>query len=449
MNNSVSNIWERALAVFKEEFSTITYDTWFANVIPVKLIEDKLYLLTDNFFIRDTLNAQYKAVIVDPTLSSITGRETSAVFVLDENEIPPEKEEAVTGEAPPDDTERNIQAANLMGKYTFEKFVVGENNRFANAACVAVAEAPSERYNPLFIYGNVGLGKTHLMQAIGHQVLDTMPTKKVVYVSCETFTNEFINAVKSGNNDSFRAKYRSVDVLLIDDIQFLTGKEGTQEEFFHTFNDLQGAEKQIVISSDRPPKEIAQLEDRLRSRFEMGLITDIDTPNFETRMAILRKKAEAYTETIPGDVLSYIADSIHSNIRELEGALTTVAAYANLQSKPIDLPLAKEALKSFLQKQEDIIVNADYIKDITAKYFNITVDDMNSKKRTKNIAQPRQVAMYLTRELTDLSLPKIGEEFGGRDHSTVIHGCNKINEEMGKNADFKNLITRIRKEVER
>jgi chromosomal replication initiator protein len=338
-------------------------------------------------------------------------------------------------------------SSNLNPKYTFETFVIGESNRFAHAASVAVAEAPAQRYNPMFIYGGVGLGKTHLMHAIGHYTLEQWPNKKVVYVSCEKFTNDFIDSIQNKNNISFRNKYRNVDVLLIDDIQFIAGKEGTQEEFFHTFNALHDANKQIVISSDRPPKEIPTLEERLRSRFEWGLITDIQAPNLETRIAILKKKANTENIDINNDVLVFIANKIQSNIRELEGALIRVNAFSRLTNQPIDVDLATDALKDIISARKPEVITIDLIKEVTAKYFNIEVNDFNLKKRTKSIAYPRQVAMYISREMTELSLPKIGEEFGGRDHSTVIHAIDKINKEMENNFDFKNLINRIMKDI--
>ncbi len=448
MDNSINQIWDKVLNIIKEELPEISFKTWFLNIKPLKIVDDGFYILSDNDFERGMLESRYKVLLTN-AVTQITEKEYAVHIISSESELP---EDQAQSEAPvvpesPSKPENTKSSGSMNPKYTFDKFVIGENNRFAHAACVAVSEAPSERYNPLFIYGGVGLGKTHLMQAIGNYILSYAPNKKVVYVSCEKFTNEFIDSIKNKNNIAFRNKYRNVDILLIDDIQFLTGKEGTQEEFFHTFNTLHEENKQIVISSDRPPKEIPKLEDRLRSRFEMGLITDISTPNFETRIAILRKKAESYKEEIPNDVLSFIADNIHSNIRELEGALTTVVAYSKLYGENITLPIAKNALKDIFKAKENIVIDSNYIKEMTAKYFNVTVEDMDSKKRTKAIALPRQVAMYLTRDLTDLSLPKIGEDFGGRDHSTVIHACQKITEEMEANTDFKNLIIRIQTEI--
>ncbi|MCG8254766.1 chromosomal replication initiator protein DnaA, partial [Clostridioides difficile] len=328
-------------------------------------------------------------------------------------------------------------------KYTFDTFVIGNSNRFAHAACVAVAESPAKAYNPLFLYGGVGLGKTHLMHAIGHHIVSQKKDSKVVYVSSEKFTNELINSIKDDKNEEFRNKYRNVDVLLIDDIQFIAGKERTQEEFFHTFNTLHEANKQIIISSDRPPKDIPTLEDRLRSRFEMGLITDIQAPDFETRIAILRKKAQLERIDVPNEVMSYIAKNIKSNIRELEGALTRVVAYSSLSNRVISFDLATEALKDIITTSKNEEINVLRIKEKVSSVFNLKMEDFNSKKRTRSIAYPRQIAMYLTRELTDLSLPKIGEEFGGRDHTTVIHAHDKVSKDIEESEEIKTKIDKI------
>ncbi len=320
----------------------------------------------------------------------------------------------------------------LNPKYTFDTFVIGSGNRFAHAASLAVAEAPAKAYNPFFIYGGVGLGKTHLMHAIGHYVLEHNPNAKVVYLSSEKFTNEFINSIRDNKAIDFRNKYRNVDVLLIDDIQFLAGKESTQEEFFHTFNTLHEESKQIVISSDRPPKEIPTLEDRLRSRFEWGLITDITPPDLETRIAILRKKAKADGLDIPNEVMLYIANQIDTNIRELEGALIRVVAYSSLVNEDMTPELAAAALKDIIPNAKPRMISILDIQKAVGEHYNIRLEDFTAKKRTKSIAFPRQVAMYLSRELTDFSLPKIGEEFGGRDHTTVIHAHEKISSDVQK-----------------
>ncbi|MBK5244052.1 MAG: chromosomal replication initiator protein DnaA [Eubacteriaceae bacterium] len=448
MDTSFKKTWDAALEIIKPDISSTSFNTWFLKIKPINYVNNTYYFLTENEFEKGILESRHIPLITN-ALAEVTGKIGQVKIVLKEKDaliaetnLTPQAR--VTSKE--DDTSMN-RSTSMNPKYTFDSFVIGENNRFAHAACVAVSEAPSERYNPLFIYGGVGLGKTHLMQAIGHYILSYAPQKKVIYVSCEKFTNEFIDAIQNKTNIAFRNKYRNADILLIDDIQFLAKKEGTQEEFFHTFNTLHQENKQIVISSDRPPREIQTLEERLRSRFESGLITDIYAPNFETRIAIIRKKAESFSDEIPNEVLSFIADSIHSNIRELEGALTTVFAYSKLHNAPINIESAKNALKDIFRKKEDIVITSEYIKEVTAKYFNITVEDINSKKRTRAISLPRQVAMYITRDITDLSLPRIGDEFGGRDHSTVIHGCQKIAEEMENSTDFKNLILRIQREI--
>ena len=335
----------------------------------------------------------------------------------------------------------------LNPKYKFDSFVIGNSNRFAHAACLAVAEAPAKAYNPLFIYGGVGLGKTHLMHAIGHYILQNNPKAKVVYVSSEKFTNELINSIKDDKNEEFRTKYRNVDVLLIDDVQFIGGKERTQEEFFHTFNTLHENNKQIILSSDRPPKEIPTLEDRLRSRFEWGLIADIQPPDFETRIAILKKKADVENLNIPNEVMVYIATKIKSNIRELEGALIRIVAFSSLTNKEISVDLASEALKDIISNKQSRQVTIELIQDIVANYYNLRIEDFKSARRTRNIAYPRQIAMYLCRKLTDMSLPKIGEEFGGRDHTTVIHAYEKISAGLKKDESLKNAIGDITKKI--
>ena len=340
-------------------------------------------------------------------------------------------------------------ASTLNPKYTFDTFVTGKSNQLAHAASVAVAENPGRGYNPLFLYGGVGLGKTHLMHAIGHRILQNHPEMRVLYVSSEKFTNELINSIRDGYPEKFRDKYRTIDVLMVDDIQFISGKTSTQEEFFHTFNALHDDNKQIILSSDRPPKEVEKLEDRLRSRFEWGLITDIQAPDLETRIAILRKKAMVDHLDVPNDVMFSIANRIDTNIRELEGALTRVVAYASLTRQPITTELASQALKDLFPESGQKEVTLEVIQEIVANYFQIPVDDLHSKKRSRSIAFPRQVAMYLCRELTESSLPAIGQFFGGRDHTTVLHAYDKIQKEketddkLGKT--ISDLMERIQK----
>lgn len=333
--------------------------------------------------------------------------------------------------------------SNLNPKYTFESFVIGDNNRFAHAAAFAVSEAPGTSYNPLFIHGGVGIGKTHLMHAIGHEILSRNSDKRVVYVTSEKFTNEFINSIKDNKNEQFRQKYRNIDVLLIDDIQFIAGKERIQEEFFHTFNSLHESGKQIILSSDRPPKEIKLLEDRLKSRFEWGLIADISNPDYETRLAILRKKAQLDNILIEDDILSNIATKIDSNIRELEGVLNKMIAKSSLTHSPLSMEMAEKAINDIVSQKERV-VSAEYIQEVVAKYFNIDPKDLKSSKRSNDLAYPRQIAMFLCRDIAQMQLKKIGDSFGKRDHTTVMHACRKIEEELKENGNTKLIVDSVK-----
>lgn len=344
----------------------------------------------------------------------------------------------------------NYENAHLNPKYRFDTFVVGNNNKFAHSASLAVAESPGEAYNPLYLYGGAGLGKTHLMHSIGHFILDQNPDRKVLYVTSEQFTNEVIESIRSGNAakmNKFREKYRTVDVLLIDDVQFIIGKESTQEEFFHTFNVLHAAGKQIILSSDKPPKEMETLEERFRSRFEWGLIADIQPPDYETRMAILKKNAENYNRDINKDILDYIATNIKSNIRELEGAYNKVIAFSRLNNVEITLDNVKEALKDIISPETTRQVTPQLIINIVAEHFGITTDDITSKRRNSEFVQPRQICMYLCRKLTDESLQSIGKALGKKDHTTVIHGIEKITEDIKTNEELKNRIDVIMKKI--
>lgn len=423
---NIADLWNNALANIEKKISKPSFDTWLKSTKAHSLQGDLLIITAPNEFARDWLEERYSQLI-SGILYDITGEELGVKFIIPQNQ----GEEEVDLPVPPkkgkkDDDQPELPLNMLNPKYTFDTFVIGSGNRFAHAASLAVAEAPAKAYNPLFIYGGVGLGKTHLMHAIGHYVQDHNPAAKVVYLSSEKFTNEFINSIRDNKAVDFRNKYRNVDVLLIDDIQFLAGKEQTQEEFFHTFNTLHEESKQIVISSDRPPKEIPTLEDRLRSRFEWGLITDITPPDLETRIAILRKKAKAEGLDIPNEVMLYIANQIDSNIRELEGALIRVVAYSSLINKDINADLAAEALRDIIPSSKPKVITIHEIQKTVGEHYSVKLEDFKAKKRTKSVAFPRQIAMYLSRELTDFSLPKIGEEFGGRDHTTVIHAHEKI-----------------------
>jgi len=443
MVNNLYEIWENMLDIIKGELSQISFSTWLSQIEPVTITNDVLILRVPNEFLKGILEARYYPLFFN-VLKYITSKEMEVKFILPNEDINNILENLSKQNSK---INEDILPTNLNPKYTFDTFVVGNSNRFAHAAALAVAEAPAKAYNPLFIYGGVGLGKTHLMHAIGHFILSHRPRTRVVYVSSEKFTNELINSIRDDKNDEFRNKYRSVDVLLIDDIQFIAGKERTQEEFFHTFNALYEANKQIIISSDRPPKEIPTLEDRLRSRFEWGLITDIQPPDLETRIAILRKKAILENLSVPNEVLVFIADNIQSNIRELEGALIRIVAYSSLNNKEITLELANEVLKDILPSSRPRQITIQLIQEITAKHFGIRPEEFKSKKRFRDVAYPRQIAMYLARELTDLSLPKIGEEFGGRDHTTVIHAYEKISELIQKDISVKNLVNKLIQEI--
>jgi len=424
---NIAHLWNEALLEIEKKISKPSFETWLKSTKAHSLKGNTLVIVAPNEFARDWLDSRYANLIAE-TIYEITGEEFKIKFIIPQNQNEEEFsiKPSVKKQRKMDDEQPELPQSMLNPKYTFDTFVIGSGNRFAHAASLAVAEAPAKAYNPLFIYGGVGLGKTHLMHAIGHYVLEHNPSAKVVYLSSEKFTNEFINSIRDNKAVDFRNKYRNVDVLLIDDIQFLAGKEQTQEEFFHTFNTLHEESKQIVISSDRPPKEIPTLEDRLRSRFEWGLITDITPPDLETRIAILRKKAKAEGFDIPNEVMLYIANQIDSNIRELEGALIRVVAYSSLINKEINADLAAEALKDIIPSSKPKVITIQDIQRVVGQHFNVKLEDFKAKKRTKSVAFPRQIAMYLSRELTDYSLPKIGEEFGGRDHTTVIHAHEKI-----------------------
>ncbi len=441
MPSSLLNTWEKTLEIIKSELTEVSFNTWLKTIEPISYQNNKIVLGVPNDFTKGILEARY-VVLISNALQQVTGEQIHVTFRIPTEEIQKEvyKEDNIS-------ISDEIPSANLNEKYTFETFVIGNSNRFAHAASLAVAEAPAEAYNPLFIYGGVGLGKTHLMHAIGHYILNQNPKAKVMYVSSEKFTNELINSIRDDKNVEFRNRYRNIDVLLVDDIQFIAGKESTQEEFFHTFNALHDANKQIIISSDRPPKEIPTLEDRLRSRFEWGLIADIQPPDLETRIAILRKKANVENLEVPNEVMHFIANKIQSNIRELEGALIRIVAYSSLTGQDITVDLANEALKDIISGNNPKKITVPIIKEVISDYFNIKIEDFNSKKRTRAIAFPRQIAMYLCRELTDLSLPKVGEEFGGRDHSTVIHACDKISSDIKKDLNLRNTIEKLKKQI--
>lgn len=469
----VQDLWQKSLDLIRSKVSKPSFEAWLKQTEALELNGDKLVIGVPSTFAQDWLSNRYYSMIKD-AVQKVAGVNLEIEVVSLENEpvqvqgklpvdqlieLSPESVKTfvkttdptplsanLLDEEPEEEMEGFVQAQ-LNPKYTFDTFVIGSGNRFAHAASLAVAEAPAKAYNPLFIYGGVGLGKTHLMHAIGHHVLAHNPNSRVVYLSSEKFTNEFINAIRDNRAVGFRNKYRSVDILLIDDIQFLAGKEQTQEEFFHTFNALHEENKQIIISSDRPPKEIPTLEDRLRSRFEWGLITDVQPPDLETRIAILRKKAIADQLDVPSDVLATIADRVDTNIRELEGALIRVVAFSALMNQPISTDLAAEALKDIMPDSRPKIVTIPDIQQAVSTYYRLRVEDLKSKKRTKTVALPRQIAMFLAREMTDYSLPKIGEDFGGRDHTTVIHAHEKIKRTLHSDPHLKQAVDELKKRI--
>lgn len=437
MATGIKEIWGEALQLLQKELTSVGFSTWIEPIVPISLENNILTLEVPHEFNLGIIDSRYRDLIQN-AMKVLTNRTLDIELV-----VKSDKSRRDTG----DGDEISPFASLLNPKYTFDTFVKGNGNQLAHAASLAVAETPAKAYNPLFIYGGVGLGKTHLLHAIGHYILEQQPKMRVLYTSSEKFTNELINAIKDDRNEEFRNKYRNIDVLLIDDIQFIGGKERTQEEFFHTFNALHEASKQIVISSDKPPREILTLEERLRSRFEWGLIADIQAPDMETRIAILRKKSQQERYEIPNEVLVYIAENIESNIRELEGALNRVIAYASLTGSPISLDLAKECLKQLLASITVSNINHTSIMKVVARYYDISPEQLVTQKRSRDIAYPRQIAMYLCRDLTEMSLPKIGMVFGGRDHTTVLHACEKIQEEMDRNSEFRRAITEMKRNI--
>lgn len=455
MESHSNDQWQQVLSILQKRVSKPSYETWLTSTRAVVFSDSSVVICTPNNFARDWLENRYTKHIKE-AIFDYCGKQVDLKFIIESEEeteayntpsssisVPSKEKQA----AVPEETFSHM----MNPKYTFDTFVIGAGNRFAHAASLAVAEAPAKAYNPLFLYGGVGLGKTHLMHAIGHYVLEHNPSARVLYISSEKFTNEFINAIRDNRGESFRNKYRNIDVLLIDDIQFLAGKEQTQEEFFHTFNALHEERKQIIISSDRPPKEIPTLEERLRSRFEWGLITDIQPPDLETRIAILRKKAKAENLEIPNEAMVYIANQIDTNIRELEGALIRVVAYSSLINEDITSHLAAEALKDIIPSSRPRIITIVDIQQKVSEFYGLKMEDFKARKRTKTVAFPRQIAMYLSREMTDFSLPKIGEAFGGRDHTTVIHAHEKITEALKNDQELykvvQNLIEKIKNVV--
>ncbi len=442
MYSDKTDLLTKAKDLLKEEMTNISYTTWIKSLEIQSVNDNKIVLVALSEIQKDAIESRLFDLVVN-TFNFITNKTCEITIVVKSEE----KDREYSQEENNQDFISSEAYSNsfLNPKYTFDTFVIGNNNKFAQAAAYAVAEAPATAYNPLFIYGGVGLGKTHLMHAIGNQILRNNPNTKILYVTSEQFINELVNSIKDANfkNELFRNKYRNIDVLLIDDIQFIAGKKMGQEEFFHTFNTLYQSGKQIIISSDKPPRDIPLLEERLKSRFEWGILADISMPDYETRLAILRKKVQLENIIIEDYILSVIATKIDTNIRELEGALNKIVAYASLTHSPITIEMAEKAINDIVLQKEKII-SADYIQEIVAKYFNIDKKDLISTKKSNDIAYPRQIAMYLCRTIGQMSFPKIGGEFGNRDHTTVMHAFNKIEKEVKENTNTKLIVDSVK-----
>ena len=477
--------WEKILKNIQQSLAEHVCQNYIKPLKPIKLTNDRLELLAPNDYSKDRVKSRYLPFLKDSCYEVTQNHVEITISIAQEEQNDDDTQKELMNQQLKQIKQRNRRTrtkkkandliqptlteaiqydtaetpmpinpgdkSTLNPKYTFDTFVTGNSNSFAHAAALAVAENPAKNYNPFFMYGGVGLGKTHLMHAIGHKILQNQPQKRVLYISSEKFINELINSIKDGKPEAFRQKYRNVDVLLVDDIQFLANKERVQEEFFHTFNALKDANKQIILSSDRPPKEIEKLQDRLCSRFEGGLIADVQAPDLETRIAILKKKSILENYNVPDDVMAYIASHIDNNVRELEGALTQIVACASLCHYPITNQFAMNVLQHIAiknpPKQNTKIININSIQETVANYFKITIADLNGKKRNRSIAFPRQIAMYLCRELTSSSLPRIGKTFGGRDHTTVMHACDKIKKQYMENTEIAKTINKLREQI--
>jgi len=445
MSLDKNELLKKVKELLREEVTSISFDTWIKPLEIESINDNHIVFIATTEYQRDYLQNRYASLMFN-TLKYITNKEWSFSVVIEDANSQKKADEIIkTPNDNSNDIDIDLDAINktLNPKYTFETFVVGNNNRFAHAAAFAVGDAPATAYNPLFIYGGVGLGKTHLMHAIGNKILRNNRKAKILYVTSEKFTNQMINAIKDNTNELFRNKYRTIDVLLIDDIQFIAGKERVQEEFFHTFNTLYENGKQIIISSDKPPRDIPLLEDRLKSRFEWGLLADISCPDYETRLAILRKKAQDEKVIIDDNILSNISNKIDSNIRELEGVFNKIVAIASLTNSEITMALAEKIINEF-KTQSEKVISSDFIKETIAKYFNINKDDLSGNKRSNDVAFPRQIAMYICREVANMSFPKIGEDFGNRDHSTVMHAYRKIEKEVKEKTNTKLIVESVK-----
>jgi chromosomal replication initiator protein len=443
----VKQIWRAALGELQISLSPANFETWLKDTALVEIDDDRYRISAPNGFARDWLDNRYRTLI-SQTLARVVGHSVKVEFVVADAPGPAPAQAADDGAGvamPPASASGNT--VNLNRRYTFANFIVGSANRLAHAAALSVAERPGHAYNPLFLYGGVGLGKTHLMHAVGNSVATKFPRKRILYATSEKFTNDFINSIREQKMEDFRSRYRRIDVLLIDDIQFIAERERTQEEFFHTFNAIHEAGKQIVLSSDRPPKAITTLEERLRSRFEWGLIADLTPPDLETRIAILRSKAEDQLNLIPSDVIEFIARKVVSNVRELEGALNRVVAYASMSGMPINIELASAVLSNVMYNPKKRSITPQKIVRAVADYYGVNLDQLRSSKRDKAIVVPRQIAMFLIREETDISLLRIGAELGGRDHSTVLHACDKIARELNDNEEMRREISAVREMI--
>ena len=443
--------WSLIKETLRKEFdiSNISYNTWVASLELHTLKDDTVYILipSDKAHALNYISNKYKTYF-QVTISELLEKDYEIVFILDKDikELGGQDQNVKPNHA----FDNKHESANLNPKYTFDTFVVGSNNKFAQSASLAVAESPGEAYNPLYLYGGAGLGKTHLMHSIGHFILEENSNMKVLYVTSEQFTNEVIESIRSGNNSimtKLREKYRTVDVLMVDDVQFIIGKESTQEEFFHTFNVLHAAGKQIILSSDKPPKEMETLEERFRSRFEWGLIADIQPPDYETRMAILQKNAETYDKSIDPDIIQYIAENIKSNIRELEGAFNKVIAASKLNKTELSLSLAEDALKDIIYPNQPKEITPALIIEVVSEHFGVSAEDITSKKRNSEYVLPRQIVMYLCREMTETSLVNIGKILGKKDHTTVLHGIKRVTEELTTNDELRNKVEIIKKKM--
>ncbi|OGC21490.1 chromosomal replication initiation protein DnaA [candidate division WOR-1 bacterium RIFOXYB2_FULL_42_35] len=439
---NINALWAQVVPTLEKSLNKPIFEALVSSTKPLSISNLALEIAVPNQLVKDWLS-KHCVTLLEQEVRSIYPEIKRVVFFVGDKDLFNTPPLEISSERDIKET-KSPGPACLNPRYTFDTFVVGHGNRFAHAAALAVAEAPAKAYNPLFLYGGVGLGKTHLMQAIGHHVASSKQRARTLYITSETFTNDLISSIRDDKTLYFRNKYRNIDILMVDDIQFLAGKERTQEEFFHTFNALYEAGKQVVVSSDRPPKEIPTLEERLRSRFEWGLIADVQPPDLETRIAILQKKAELSELALPDEIYSYIASKIVSNIRELEGALIRVVAFASLNASDINIQLVDQALKDlYAHGQNKSGLTISTIKKVAAQFYNVRIDDFSAKIRTKEIATARQVAMYLCRELTGASLPKIGGEFGGRDHTTVMHACDKIRSGIKNNTAVREVVTQL------